>query len=187
MVVKSETIYATMQPPVPPAASTGADGAGSASGVLEVMVKRSTKKSIWLFYTLLLYLDNGERQADHSLYNSEAGLLIRKPRKAGQREVDEEHQNPTISVRAGEGILGEVKVTRSPVSPTDKTQHNNDSEHNVNNHLDISVLPQFWGINDPFNVRESILARPHTEIGHWKKDNNKNRVGLLLFMLSVVE
>ena len=46
MVVKSETIYATMQPPVPPAASTGADGAGSASGVLEVMVKRSTKKSI---------------------------------------------------------------------------------------------------------------------------------------------
>ena len=47
MVVKSETIYATMQPPVPPAASTGADGAGSASGVLEVMAKRSTKKSIW--------------------------------------------------------------------------------------------------------------------------------------------
>ena len=46
MVVKSETIYATMQPPVPPAASTGADGAGSASGVLEVMVKRSAKKSI---------------------------------------------------------------------------------------------------------------------------------------------
>jgi hypothetical protein len=44
MVVKSETIYATIQPPVP--ASTGADGAGSASGVLEVMVKRSTKKSI---------------------------------------------------------------------------------------------------------------------------------------------
>jgi hypothetical protein len=35
-----------MQPPSPPAASTGADGAGSASGVLEVMVKRSTKKSI---------------------------------------------------------------------------------------------------------------------------------------------
>ena len=35
-----------MQPPVPPAASTGADGAGSASGVLEVMVKRSAKKSI---------------------------------------------------------------------------------------------------------------------------------------------
>ena len=47
MVVKSETIYATMQPPVPPAASTGADGAVSASGVLEVMAKRSTKKSIW--------------------------------------------------------------------------------------------------------------------------------------------
>ena len=47
MVVKSETIYATMQPPLPPpAASTGADGAGSASGVLEVMVKSSTKKSI---------------------------------------------------------------------------------------------------------------------------------------------
>ena len=89
-------------------------------------------------------------------------------------------QNPTISVRAGEGILGEVKVTRSPVSPTDKTQHNNDSEHNVNNHLDISVLPQFRSINDPFNVRESILARPHTEIGHWKKENNKIRVGLLL-------
>jgi hypothetical protein len=35
-----------MQPPSPPAASTGADGAGSASGVLVVMVKRSTKKSI---------------------------------------------------------------------------------------------------------------------------------------------
>ena len=46
MVVNNETIYATMQPPVPPAASTGADGAGSASGVLEVMVKRSAKKSI---------------------------------------------------------------------------------------------------------------------------------------------
>ena len=35
-----------MQPPVPPAASTGADGAGSASGVLEAMVNRSAKKSI---------------------------------------------------------------------------------------------------------------------------------------------
>ena len=36
-----------MQPPLPPpAASTGADGEGSASGVLEEMVKRSTKKSI---------------------------------------------------------------------------------------------------------------------------------------------
>jgi len=46
-MVKSKTIYATMQPPLPPpAASTGADGEGSASGVLEVMVKRSTKKSI---------------------------------------------------------------------------------------------------------------------------------------------
>ena len=45
--VKSETIYATMQPPLP--ASTGTDGVGSASGVLEawlVMVKSSTKKSI---------------------------------------------------------------------------------------------------------------------------------------------
>jgi hypothetical protein len=73
-------------------------------------------------------------------------------------------QNPTIPVRAGEGILGEVKVIRPPVSPTDKTKHNNNSEHNVNNHLDISVLPQFRSINDPFNVRESILARPHTEI-----------------------
>ena len=47
MAVKGETIYATMQPPLlPPAASTGAEGEGSASGVLEVMVKRSTKKSI---------------------------------------------------------------------------------------------------------------------------------------------
>ena len=46
MVAKSETSYATMQPPFPPPASTGADGAGSASGLLEVMVKRSTKKSI---------------------------------------------------------------------------------------------------------------------------------------------
>ncbi len=46
MTVKNETIYATMQAPLPPpAASTGADGA-SASGVLEVMVKSSTKKSI---------------------------------------------------------------------------------------------------------------------------------------------
>jgi hypothetical protein len=45
--VKSETIYATMQPPLPPpAASTGADGAGSVSGVVEVMVKSSAKKSI---------------------------------------------------------------------------------------------------------------------------------------------
>jgi hypothetical protein len=43
--VKSETIYATMQEPVPPA-SMGADGAGSSSGVSEVMAKRSTKKSI---------------------------------------------------------------------------------------------------------------------------------------------
>jgi hypothetical protein len=41
--VKSETIYATMQPPP---ASTGTDGTGSASGVVEVMVKSSTKKSI---------------------------------------------------------------------------------------------------------------------------------------------
>jgi hypothetical protein len=43
--VKSEIIYATMQEPVPPA-SMGADGAGSSSGVSEVMAKRSTKKSI---------------------------------------------------------------------------------------------------------------------------------------------
>jgi hypothetical protein len=71
-------------------------------------------------------------------------------------------QNPTISVRAGGGIPGEVYVTRSPVSPTDRTQHNN-SEHNVNNHLNVSVLPYFRSIYDPFNVRESILARPHTE------------------------
>ena len=34
-----------MQPPLP-AASTGAEGDGSSSGVLEVMVKRSAKKSI---------------------------------------------------------------------------------------------------------------------------------------------
>ena len=47
MVVKIETIYATMQPPLPPpAASTGAEGAGSASGALEVMEKSSAKKSI---------------------------------------------------------------------------------------------------------------------------------------------
>jgi hypothetical protein len=44
MVFKSETIYATMQPPLP--ASTGADGAGSASGVSKVMEKRSAKESI---------------------------------------------------------------------------------------------------------------------------------------------
>jgi hypothetical protein len=44
--VKSETIYATMQPPPPAAASTGADGMGSASGEVEVMVKRSVKESI---------------------------------------------------------------------------------------------------------------------------------------------
>jgi hypothetical protein len=45
--VKSETVYATMQPPAPPpAASTGADGVGSSSGVLEMMVKSSAKKSI---------------------------------------------------------------------------------------------------------------------------------------------
>ena len=44
MVVKAEAIYAIMQPPVP--ASTGADGQGSSSGVLEAMVKRSAKKSI---------------------------------------------------------------------------------------------------------------------------------------------
>ena len=49
MVVKSETIYATMQPPLPPSASTGTDGTDSTSGVLEawlVMVKSSAKKSI---------------------------------------------------------------------------------------------------------------------------------------------
>jgi hypothetical protein len=44
--VKSETIYAIMQPPPPAAASTGADGMGSASGEVEVMVKRSAKESI---------------------------------------------------------------------------------------------------------------------------------------------
>jgi hypothetical protein len=71
-------------------------------------------------------------------------------------------QNPTISVRAGGGIPGEVHVTRSPVSPTHRTQHNN-SEHNINNHLDVSVLPPFRSIYDPFNVRELILARSHTE------------------------
>ena len=43
-VVRNKTIYATMQPPVP--ASMGADGAGSSSGVLEAMVKRSAKESI---------------------------------------------------------------------------------------------------------------------------------------------
>ena len=43
--VKRETIYATMQPPLPPA-SRGVDGAGSSSGVLEAMVKSSAKKSI---------------------------------------------------------------------------------------------------------------------------------------------
>jgi hypothetical protein len=44
--VKSETIYAIMQPPPPAAASTGADGMGSASGEVEVKVKRSAKESI---------------------------------------------------------------------------------------------------------------------------------------------
>jgi hypothetical protein len=46
MMLKSETIYAITQPPEPPPKSTGVDGAGSASGVLEVMVKRSAKESI---------------------------------------------------------------------------------------------------------------------------------------------
>jgi hypothetical protein len=46
MVVETETIYAIMQPPLPPA-STGMDGTGSpASGMSEVMVKRSAKESI---------------------------------------------------------------------------------------------------------------------------------------------
>jgi hypothetical protein len=45
MVVKSETIYATMQPPEP-SASTGTEGMVSASGELEAMVKRSAKESI---------------------------------------------------------------------------------------------------------------------------------------------
>ena len=44
-VVKSETIYATMQPP-DPSASTGTEGMGSASGELEAMEKRSAKESI---------------------------------------------------------------------------------------------------------------------------------------------
>ena len=35
-----------MQPPVPVPASTGVDGAGSASGALAPIVKRSVKKSI---------------------------------------------------------------------------------------------------------------------------------------------
>jgi hypothetical protein len=69
-------------------------------------------------------------------------------------------QNPTILVRAGRDILGEVEVTRCPISPIDRAQHNN-SEHNVNNHLDVSVLPKFRSIYDPFNVQEPILARPH--------------------------
>ena len=69
-------------------------------------------------------------------------------------------QNPSILVRARGGILGEVKVTRYPVF--DKAQHNN-LEHNVNNHLNVSVLPKLRSIYDPFKVQESILARPHTE------------------------
>ena len=45
--VKSETIYATMQLfQPPPALSTGPDGVGSSSGVLEMMVKSSAKESI---------------------------------------------------------------------------------------------------------------------------------------------
>jgi hypothetical protein len=44
-VVKRETIYATMQPPLP-SASTGTEGMGSASGELEAMEKRSAKESI---------------------------------------------------------------------------------------------------------------------------------------------
>ena len=47
MAAKRETIYATMQPP-DPSASTGTEGMGSASGVLEAMVKRSAKESIGL-------------------------------------------------------------------------------------------------------------------------------------------
>jgi hypothetical protein len=86
-------------------------------------------------------------------------------------------QNPIISVRAGGGIPGEVYVTRSPVSPTDRTQHNN-SEHNVNNHLNVSVLPHFRSIYDPCNVRESILAAAHGEIasfGHERRIIKKTR------------
>jgi hypothetical protein len=71
-------------------------------------------------------------------------------------------QNSTISVRAGEGILGEVKVTRSPVSPADKTQHNNnDSRHNVNNHLDISVPPSLGVLMTP-STSESRYSRGRT-------------------------
>ena len=46
-----------------------------------------------------------------------------------------------------------------------QTQHN-DLEHNVKNHLDISVLLRFRSIDDPssFNVQESILARLDTVI-----------------------
>jgi hypothetical protein len=48
--VKRATIYATKQPPplspLGPPASMGVDEAGSSSGVLEVMVKYSAKKSI---------------------------------------------------------------------------------------------------------------------------------------------
>jgi hypothetical protein len=77
-------------------------------------------------------------------------------------------QNSTISVRAGEGILGEVKVTRSPVSPTDKTQHNNDSD-NVNNHLDISVPPSLGVLMTP-STSESRYSRGHTRrLGIWKR------------------
>jgi hypothetical protein len=45
---KCKTVYATMHqaPPVPPSASMGAEGVGSGSGALEVVVKGETKKSI---------------------------------------------------------------------------------------------------------------------------------------------
>ena len=90
-------------------------------------------------------------------------------------------QNPTISVRAGEDILGEVKVTRSPVSPADKTQHNNnDSRHNVNNHLDISVPPQLGVLVTP-STSESRYSQGRTRrlgIGKRIAADNKIRVGL---------
>ena len=48
-------------------------------------------------------------------------------------------QNSTISVRAGEGILGEVKVARSPVSPTVKR---NITTRTMSTITSILVYPQ---------------------------------------------
>jgi hypothetical protein len=55
--VEGETIYATMQPPPPAAASTGADGIGSASGEVEAKVKSSAKESIGVIVWCVVWFD----------------------------------------------------------------------------------------------------------------------------------